>query len=787
LINDDLADARPPNSNRFSCGTPSASRCGGSNSCTLRTNDDDDDDDDDDGTDDDDDDGGFDVAAVDDVVCAPVRRAVENGARVREDEALNGVDDILSDRSVLVSPLALQFVKKTSPKLSLSLIHLVSLVAVASASGIQTTWHCHLQQPIYMPNVSAFDSRTYQLAFETMTRNTCEEDLSTIFGKPDRVAAYQTRMVDALNTVANLPDAGMSVSYAADLMRNVDSLGQQNALGYSPGWANTYKSFNAKTSSGKPKLDFVWFSYHHVIAPLVDREALRKELAIFALRRGITWGSSAAPTFGFFPAEMSFSERIIPILNEFGIKWTIVSNNHISRLCSNYTFSSYGDNNDPPNQSSMNPPQQNWFRMSISRGCVPNNAVPFAFQPHRARYVAPDTGVESKIIVVPAAQAISWQDGYECITPQSVGLDKLAPLSDPARPMLVLMAHDCDNDFAGGYSWAAQCVNGFANAATSIGMNPTTVEEYLARFPVPQSDVVHVEDGAWVNADGDFGAPQFLNWNWPLLNKSGGVDVLQGWEMKERNWAVIVAAQARVLHAESLMPAPLSISEIERPTANANVAEIAWHFFVPSQTSGYMYYGSSLDMPIKPVVSANIANAYADQVIPKSTAQCVAGDKVAPTVWAPQRLPWNPGGFGAGALWKYRLTRMPHSFFVWTFVADACGPVQQSALLLRTDTDRTIDDCNRVFDPRVLNATCTGAPPSAWTTVPMKTRPMPKGNVFGLKGVDFSVLPTYIADEIFVHIDPTPCRACNIDYYVRAVDQAGNVKRTDIYHVWIEP
>jgi hypothetical protein len=42
-------------------------------------------------------------------------------------------------------------------------------------------------------------------------------------------------MVDALNTVANLPDAGMSVSYAADLMRNVDSLGQQNALGYSPG------------------------------------------------------------------------------------------------------------------------------------------------------------------------------------------------------------------------------------------------------------------------------------------------------------------------------------------------------------------------------------------------------------------------------------------------------------------------------------------------------------------------------------------------------------------------
>ncbi|MBK7048163.1 MAG: hypothetical protein IPH48_16995 [bacterium] len=33
----------------------------------------------------------------------------------------------------------------------------------------------------------------------------------------------------------------------------------------------------------------------------------------------------------------------------------------------------------------------------------------------------------------------------------------------------------------------------------------------------------------------------------------------------------------------------------------------------------------------------------------------VAGgaDTVAPTVWRPQRPPWNPGGSGGGALWGW--------------------------------------------------------------------------------------------------------------------------------------
>ena len=85
--------------------------------------------------------------------------------------------------------------------------------------------------------------------------------------------------------------------------------------------------------------------------------------------------------------------------------------------------------------------------------------------------------------------------------------------------------------------------------AQGAGYHATVVEEYLADHPVPAGDIVHVEDGAWVNADGDFGSPQFLNWNWPLMGASG-VDIANGWAEDERNFAVIVAATNWVVSAE---------------------------------------------------------------------------------------------------------------------------------------------------------------------------------------------------------------------------------------------
>ena len=38
-------------------------------------------------------------------------------------------------------------------------------------------------------------------------------------------------------------------------------------------------------------------------------------------------------SLGLFPAEMVFTERVIPALVDAGIEWVIVANTHISRAC----------------------------------------------------------------------------------------------------------------------------------------------------------------------------------------------------------------------------------------------------------------------------------------------------------------------------------------------------------------------------------------------------------------------------------------------------------------------
>ena len=67
----------------------------------------------------------------------------------------------------------------------------------------------------------------------------------------------------------------------------------------------------------------------------------------------------------------------------------------------------------------------------------------------------------------------------------------------------------------------------------------------------------------------------------------------------------------------------------------------------------------------------------------------------------------------------------------------------------------------------------------------MTVRAMPKGSVFNESGVDFSVLPDYIADEAWAEVVP-PCSDCLLDYYISATDASNNEKKTDIYHVFVE-
>lgn len=367
----------------------------------------------------------------------------------------------------------------------------------------------------------------------------------------------------------------------------------------------------------------------------------------------------------------------------------------------------------------------------------------------------------------------SWWDGYECIDTSMIA-DIASGNTDPDHPMIVLLAHDGDNDFGGGYTYYTQCVTDLMHQAASEGYVPTTIQQFLADFPPDPSDVVHVEDGAWVNAAGDFGSPQMINWNWPLSGNGSAPDfnVTNGWALNQRNWAVLTAAQNYVdmaaQYAGGLRP-----PYVQSPSSASTNAEIAWHFYLATLNSGYMYYGAVLDFPIKQTIGCNVAINYSIAAI---KANASIADLTPPSIWYVMRQPYNPGGMGMGALWAYKYTPMNTSFYVYTFVYDVSG-VRNATLYYRLDADGRnpiADTANELFAPP------PGAGVGPWQALPMTRRPLPPGDE---QGVDFAVLPAALADEYYAYV--AHLSNVLVDYYVAAYDVFGNRKASDIYHVYV--
>jgi len=652
---------------------------------------------------------------------------------------------------------------------------LTSLAPGLSGAPVHTTYLWHMHQPIYWPDRSTWYPSRYETAYETITLGHSESDVYAIFDKEDRVHDYQNYPRDAIASVLDIPDAGAQISFAAALIENVKSLADNGWNGgrYAPDWYSDYRTARSwTTSGGHSRLPQLLVAAHHPIAPLMDARALEREIQVAKVAYQVAWGDTNFSK-GYFPAETCFSERMIPVLVRQGIEWVIVADIHISRACQDYPYLAQEDNCDPPNPADqVNPAQGYYEAITISRGVTVKTPPPFGFRPHYARYVDPETGASYSIIVVPAANAMSWNEGYAMYGTSEI--DAIAPYNDPAHPMLIVFAHDGDNAWSGGYSYYNENVTNFCHEAVSKGYEPTTVAEYLADHPVSPDDIVHVEDGGWVNADGDFGSPQFINWNWPLVDANGNFDIPNGWAEDERNWAVLTAAENRVETAEAILGTEPDPAKIFDPTTGANNVEKAWHHLLSGYESGYMYYGTSLDMEVKATLAANAAVFYADPVIESGS------DVVPPTIWLPQRLPWNPGGRGGGSLWGYPSGEgepMPSDFWVWTFVYDVSG-VARVDFKYRIDADgvnpMTTDD----------NETYAGGDEvGPWQTIAMTRRAFPKGNYFNDPNINFFVLPEYIADEYYVHV--TGLSEVLIDYYVEAEDSLGNVKRSPIQHVWI--
>ncbi|MBK9127549.1 MAG: hypothetical protein IPM13_07080 [Phycisphaerales bacterium] len=653
---------------------------------------------------------------------------------------------------------------------------LTVLAGPAVAESLHFTYLWHLEQPIYWPDRQVGPPDRYERAWQSIQRKDANpaahplNNLREIFGLADRVAAYQHRPKDCVGAIAWTAEGGAQVSYSGGLIENIWSLGEASQLGYAANWTTHWRTARGwTTSGGKPRMDMVVFPFHHALLPLCDDSAVRKQIQLYKRAYADAWGATPPMSKGFFPSEMAFSERLIPILAAEGIEWCVVSSEKISRAVSNFpvVLGTGGINCDPPNKADqLNPPQDHWFRLHIDRGCSPAAAYPYAYQPRYMRYVDPGTGAESHIVAVPACQALGWKDGYS-----PLGLSYFATLSQhnpAARPMLVLLAHDGDNAWGGGYSYYMEAVPNFVSQAAAAGYVATTVQQYLADHPPPLDDIVHVEDGAWVNADGDFGSPQMLNWNWPPVTAGGQVDIAGGWAEDIRNWAVIVAAQNRVDTAEQIAGG-VDVARVLYPGQSTTPVERAWHYFMGALNSGYMYYGTALDMEVKPTIACNLAVSYADQVIGSG-----AQDATPPTIWIPQRHPWNPGGLNFGPVYGYQQHVNNGDFWVWTFVYDVSG-VQSVTLKLRLDDDGVVTDANRTY--------AGGAGVGAWQSLPMTARDFPAGNVYNDPTIDFFVMPTCIARQYTAQV--TGVRSKLVDYYVEAIDTRGYLRRSPIQRVWV--
>lgn len=633
-------------------------------------------------------------------------------------------------------------------------------------------WHLH--QPLYWPNAIDTSYPRMERAWETIQRQDYgrahpqPERLRDIFSVDDRVHVYQWRMSDALRSIFFHKWSGAQVSFSGALMENIQSLGEVNALGYSAGWLNTYRNFSQeRNESRERKMDMVNFNFHHSLGPLLTAETLEMEIRLQQYLAQKNWGVTSR---GYFPTEMAFTASMIPILKRLGIEWTIVGNNHLARASKDYpvVVGSGGENCDLPNLADqLNPAQgtASYLRLQLDRGVSPAAPAPFAFFPHRAEYIDPETGEVSTIELVPADQAFSWKDGY---SPWDINLLEAVRARSGERPPFFLLAHDGDNAWGGGYSYYQEWVRNFGDQAKSRQMDVATVEAYRKHHPVPADDIVHIESGAWVNAEGDFGSPQFINWHWPpsFRGKDGRnvVDPSLGVSDKADFWRVNLATENMVKTAQQIHGVPLRLEHILNPVyKDTSSVERAWHFYLGGLDSGFVYYGCHGDECERAVVAQH--NSIGG--IKESLLQQRLKDKVGPTLFAPQRHPWNPGGRNFGVQYNYRILEFPfNNFFVWTYGYDVNG-INKINLVIRY---------NGLHAPREREAHLykESSKLGRWSRIPLHWR---------LVETVLKMKPEKIADYYWVEVKEAPTGYA--DYFIEAEDGLGNWTRTAIQHVYI--
>ncbi|MGB6221560.1 hypothetical protein [Haloferula sp.] len=706
---------------------------------------------------------------------------------------------------------------------------LLSSMAMGQTVYVSRMWHNH--QPLYWPewNGNGAQTQRVEYAWDSISLKGArsyagsagqhpENDLGSIFGIDDRRSAYQSRPRDSLSGIPEA--AGFCLSYSGSLIDNIRQLGEGGHLGYGEGWWDGNRTAKGwATPSGSSRLDLVGFTYHHSLAPLLPKEVLRKEIRIHKQAWWKAWGGNpdlSDHSKGFFPTEMAFSPGIVDVLVEEGYEWSIVASHHLSRTCPTYldrfdlANGSYGVFSSPPNRADLLGPSpvDGWWYGQPNPGNAAWNVSPFAYQLHRVRHVDPESGEVRSILVVPSDDVLSYAYGYGNEGISRIQ-EKIAPFaSDSSRPVIVLPATDGDNAWGGGFSSWMEATPQYFNDSKNAGFQPTAVQDFVNAHGAA-AGTVHIEDGAWIFPESDYGSPYFLKWIEPPVAATAAtrhpgtvVDMeTPGFALKFWAWAPVITGANWCETAEQILKdegGSVQDWKVQAPydwdgtSSSSNEVELAWHIYLGGLDSGFNYYGG---LGNDDEVKAALATTRAiEKLQPWMSPERRANDRTPPSVLKPQRFPHNPGGYTFG--WfnsipggdTNYLKKMPSEFYVWTHAYDLSG-VEEVSLRVRIDVDgvNTLsNDQNEIYagGPDVGN----------WVTIPMTRRALPNSqielNAAANNGqINYFITPPELADYYFSKIsdDNLPdFRGKLIDYYIEASDGLGNVHRSEIQHVFVE-
>jgi Glycosyl hydrolase family 57 len=608
----------------------------------------------------------------------------------------------------------------------LVLISVFLLTGIAPAQKIHIAFLWHMHQPNYFPG---------ETIIETEAANHYDYSIYEIH--TTRNGPYTTWPADAvqMGIDAGMPHFGAQVSFTGSLVENLNELENEGVA-----FSNWHQSWNqmstATTTLGNPRIDMVGFGYFHPLMGLLWSSDIEGQITRHRLQDAQEFDGDYSN--GIFPPENAFSPLMIPSLVDQGLDWVLVDNIHFDRACVGYPWNNGGSVVEVNASEVQNPNPGDW--VALNGLWAPTQvSAQWGHQPHWVEHVDPATGQTSRIIAVPASRYLGNEDGrggfgalqYDLV------MSQLEPFNtDPDHPILVVLHHDGDNHGGGTDSYYHNNFQAFVNwlAANDTRFECTTIEDYLERFPPDQNDVIHVEPGSWAGADA--GDPEFKKW----LG-----DPWQGYSPDINSWGVITAAKHIVNSAWALA------------SNNADVREAARYLHM-GEASDYWYWDGAQDgiWDTHPTRAANLAVPLALPYANQSNA--------APTIFLPQREPYNPGATEWG-------DQQSASFDVWTYVYDLDG-LESVQLMIRADGDG-INDPNTTANETYSG----GAGVGNWQTLPMNAIWIePQTNEAPLhKAHEYRATVPGIANN---HL---------LDYYVRAEDENGTVSRSPIQHVYVGP